>query len=71
MEVRFVHLNTGNVEAKAGGRLEHSDRLASAELLITFPPLQFSKEGRYEFQVWANSMFLGSTTIDAVQQPSK
>ena len=62
MEVRFVHLNTGKVTAKAEGKLEHSDRLTSAELLIPSLPLEFGEQGRYEFQVWANSMFLGSTT---------
>ena len=71
LEVRFVHLNTGNMAAKAEGKLDQSDRLASAELLITFPPLEFSEPGRYEFQVWANSAFLGSTTIDAVAQRSR
>lgn len=70
LEVRFVHLNTGTVVAKAEGKLEQSDRLASAELLIPFLPLEFGEAGRYEFQVWANSAFLGSTTIDAVAQPS-
>ena len=66
MDIRFVHLNSGNVLAKAEGKLEQSDRLASAELLIPFPPLQIGEPGRYEFQVWANSTFLGSTTIDVV-----
>ena len=71
MEVRFVHLNTGKVTAKAEGKLEHSDRLTSAELLIPSLPLEFGEQGRYEFQVWANSMFLGSTTIDAILRTSK
>ena len=66
LDIRFVHLNSGNVLAKAEGKLEQSDRLASAELLIPFPPLQIGESGRYEFQVWANSTFLGSTTIDVV-----
>ncbi len=66
LEIRFVHLNTGSVLAKAEGKLDQSDRLASAELLIPFPPLQINEPGRYEFQVWANSTILGSTTIDVV-----
>ena len=66
LEIRFIHLNSGNVVAKAEGKLDQSDRLASAEMLIPFPPLHIGEPGRYEFQVWANSTFLGSTTIDVV-----
>lgn len=71
LEIRFVHLNSGTMVAKAEGKLEQSDRLASADLLIPFPPLQIGEPGRYEFQVWANSTFLGSTTIDVVGRSAK
>ena len=65
-EVRYVEVGSGDVLAKAGGSLDVPDRLGSHDLYIPFPPLLIRAEGRYEFQIWANSMFLGSTFIDAV-----
>lgn len=65
-EVRYVQVSSGQVLARAKGQLHSTDRLASASLYIQFPPLPIPKEGRYEFQVWANSMFLGTTFVDAV-----
>ena len=67
MEVRFVQADTGEVIAGAEGELIANDRLAATDLHLPFPPLSMPKEGRYEFQIWANSMFLGSTSIRAVQ----
>lgn len=68
-EVRYIQVNSGKVLAQAGGELESTNRLASADLYIQFPPLPIPEEGRYEFQVWANSMFLGATFIDAIPRP--
>jgi len=65
-EVRYVQVGSGKVLAQAQGKLHSASRLASAELLIPFPPLPIPAEGRYEFQVWTNSVFLGATFIDAV-----
>lgn len=65
-EVRYVQVGSGQVLAQAKGELHSTNRLASADLYIQFPPLLIPKEGRYEFQLWANSMFLGATSIDAV-----
>lgn len=67
-DIRFVELKTGTILAGAQGTLTAKDRLASSDLCIQFPPLPVPGEGRYEFQVWANSMFLGSTFLDAVQR---
>ena len=66
-EVRFVHSDSGEVLAGANGELIAGDRLTSTDMYIAFTPLDLPKEGRYEFQIWANSMFLGSTSIRAVQ----
>ena len=63
--VRYVRADTDETLAKAEGRLEAKDRLASSDLHLPFPPLSIPAPGRYEFQLWANSMFLGSTFIDA------
>jgi hypothetical protein len=65
-EIRYVQVSSGKVLAKAEGELRSNDRLASIDQIINFPPLPISKEGRYEFQIWANSLFLGSTFIDAL-----
>lgn len=67
-DIRFVQLKTGAILAGARGELTARDRLASTDLCIGFPPLPVPEEGRYEFQVWVNSMFLGSTFLDAVQR---
>ena len=67
-EVRYVQVNTGKVLANAEGELRATDRLAAADLHLPFQPLPMPEEGRYEFQIWANSMFLGSTSINAIRR---
>ncbi len=64
-EVRYVRAETDEVLAKAEGEVQARDRLSSTDLYISFPPIPIPATGRYEFQIWANSMFLGSTFIDA------
>jgi hypothetical protein len=68
VNVKYVQVSAGRVLAEAGGEMHSTDRLASADLYIQFPPLSIPEEGRYEFQIWANSMFLGSTFIDAIKR---
>jgi hypothetical protein len=65
-EVRYVQVSSGEVLAKAVGELNSKSRLASIDVIMNFPPLPIPKEGRYEFQIWMNSMFLGSTFINAM-----
>jgi len=67
-EVRYIQMSTGKLLAKAKGKLHATDKHSSLDLLIDFPPLLIPEEGRYEFQLWANSVFLGTTSIDVVQQ---
>lgn len=66
-DVRYVQASTGEVLARAEGKVVARDRLSSSDLHLAFPPLPIPTPGRYEFQVWANSMFLGSTFMDASQ----
>ena len=68
IEVRYVETNTGGVLAQAEGPAQIRDRLTSIDLYMDFPPLPIPREGRYEFQVWANGVYLGGTFIDAVQR---
>jgi Family of unknown function (DUF6941) len=70
IEVRYVEANSGRQLAAAEGELQIHDRRFSVDLYMPFPPLPIPHEGRYEFQIWANSMFLGSAFIDAFQPPA-
>lgn len=65
-EIRYVQVKSGQILAKAKRELQVTDRLASVDMYLPCPPLPIPEEGRYEFQVWANSVFLGGTFIDAV-----
>ena len=67
IDVRYVQVATGRVLANAEGELIAEDRNA-LDLHLPFPPLPIPAKGVYEFQIWANSMFLGSTSITAVNQ---
>lgn len=68
-DARYVQSDSGNMLAGAKGKMQASDRLASTDLYIPFPPLPIPSEGRYEFQIWANGKFLGSASIDARPRP--
>ena len=70
-DVRYVQADTDEILARAEGKMFASDRLASSDLYLPFPPLSIPNPGRYEFQIWANTMFLGSTFIDAIQAGSR
>jgi uncharacterized protein DUF6941 len=68
-QVRYVQADSGLQLGLGEGEFQVTDRRASLDLHMAFPALPLPTEGRYEFQVWANSIFLGSTFIDAVQRP--
>ena len=68
VDVRFVQVGTGKILAGAKGNLSAKDRLKSTDVHIEFPPLPIPEEGRYEFQIWTNSAFLGNAFIDALQR---
>jgi hypothetical protein len=69
IDIKYIQLKTSKVLAGLKGEFDFRDRLASSDLHISFPPLPIPEEGRYEFQIWANSVFLGSAFIDAVESP--
>ena len=64
-EIRFSHVGDGDMLAQATGEFTSADRLRALELVVPFPELPFPAPGRYEFQLWANGMYVGATTIDA------
>jgi hypothetical protein len=68
IEARYVQVRSQKELAKAEGKLKVTNRATSPDVYLKFPPLLIPTEGQYEFQIWANSIFLGSTAIDAVQR---
>ena len=66
IDARYVEVGSGQILAEAKGELQATDRLVSIDAHIDFPPLSIPREGRYEFQIYANSIFLGATFIDVV-----
>ena len=67
-DVRYVQASTDTVLHHAQGRVTINDRLSSSDQYLAFGAIRIPEPGRYEFQIWANSMFLGSTFIDACQR---
>ncbi len=66
LKVRYVQRDSGDILAEVEGDLQVANRLQSCDLVVSFPPLEVPSEGRYEFQIWSNDIFLGGTFIDAV-----
>lgn len=65
IEVRYIHADTDKTLASTEEEFQFANRLQSRDFLVQFPPLPMPEAGRYAFQLWANSMFLGSAFIDA------
>ena len=65
IEVKYGHRESGSTLAEAKTKLEIKDRLLTTDFYIPFPPLLIPQRGRYEFQIWANSVFLGTAFLDA------
>ena len=66
-DVRYVQVKTNQLLAEVKEQIIVSDRRASSAIHMVPVPLPVPEEGRYEFQIWANDKFLGSTFFDAVQ----
>ncbi|MGA2158049.1 MAG: hypothetical protein ABSG90_02400 [Dehalococcoidia bacterium] len=71
LEVKVVQVSTSKVLAGATGEMKSGNRLESPDLYILFPPIEFAVIGRYEFQIWANSVYLGGTFLDVVLRDLK
>ena len=71
--IRVVYL--GDEEEVVGGLETEtavaSDRLGILNLALNLPPLPFPKFGRYEFQLFANEVFIGRAVLTAVKQEVK
>jgi len=64
--VRIVHLKDetllGEFEIKGAA---FADQLRPAELIIDLPALVFPEAGKYEFQLYANEIYLSRITMEA------
>ena len=63
--VKYIERKSNSEIAVAKTTLQVWDRLSSTDLYIPFPPLPIPRKGRYEFQIWANAVFLGTAFLDA------
>lgn len=68
LKVKFVQTRTGRLVAEAEGEGQFTNRLGSSDFYVELPSLPIPEEGRYEFQILANDIFLGSTFVDAVRR---
>jgi hypothetical protein len=68
---QFLRLEGDQAIAEAVAEFDVADRLLSADFAVPFPPLPFPEPGRYEFRIFANDVFIGSTFIDARPQLEK
>ena len=64
-EVRIVRLEGNAEDLMAGAETEFKadDRLAILDLALNLPPMPFPGPGRYEFQLFADSVYIGRATL--------
>ena len=53
--------------ASAEAEFVAHDRLAILELALNLPPVPMTGAGRYEFQLFADDIYLGRATLNVVQ----
>lgn len=70
MQVRVVNASTEQLLMDIDGDLVMRDRLRSTDFLVPIPSMPVPAEGRYEFQVWFNGMYVGQTFMDVELLPS-
>ena len=64
-KIRYSSPGGEDLLAEATGEFTSKSRLTAMELVVPFPKLPLPAAGRYEFQLWANGMYIGTTSIDA------
>jgi hypothetical protein len=63
----LVHLPTDKKVASATlPPLQSADRLSPMEVVVQIPAIQFAEPGKYEFQMYANDVFLGHASADLI-----
>ncbi len=67
--IRYVQSKTGKTLAEVKGELLAKDPFSSANAAVEFQGLPIPEIGKYEFQVFANEIFLGSTHVEVLSVP--
>ena len=72
-KLRFVRLEDDKLLAEAfTDELEAKDRFGFVDLALAVPILAFERAGRYEFQLYANDVYVGRTTVTVrVKEPKE
>ncbi len=65
-QIRFLKRDSEDPLATFDQVFEFKSRVKPADFYLEAPPLPIPSGGRYEFQVWANDIYLGGAYIDAV-----
>jgi hypothetical protein len=70
-DVRVVRLEGAGEELMGGAEAEFkaTDRLANLEMALNLPPVPFTAPGRYEFQLFADGIYVGRATLTVQQLP--
>jgi hypothetical protein len=65
--LELVHLDSETAIGKAEMAINVPDRLIAHELAFQFNGIEFPWFGTYEFQIFANDIWIGRTTVSVVQ----
>jgi hypothetical protein len=67
-KVDIVHLPS---DKKIGSAMfpgmESTDRLKPMEIVVHMPQITLEEFGKYEFQIYANDVFVGHVSVDVIQ----
>ena len=65
-KIKLIHLDadTPIMEAETN-EINAEDRLKYGELVVPIPAIPLEREGTYEFQIFANDVYIGRTTMFA------
>jgi hypothetical protein len=70
LEIRHVLSKNGQVIGNAIGKVTLLDRLASMDQFVFLGGAVFPEYGKYDFQILANDVLLGSAVLEVLQAPS-
>jgi hypothetical protein len=70
-DIRVVRLAGDGEELMGGAEAEFTahDRLAILEMAVNLPPVPFTAPGRYEFQLFADGVYIGRATLNVQMRP--
>lgn len=68
LSIKYVRTETDEVLGEVQGQLSASDPRRSQDLSVQLPPVPIPAPGRYEFRVFADSVYIGAAFVDAVER---